>query len=171
MAQTREEKNRKRRERYWRKKQEKLEALQRAREFVIETKQEVKEEPKEVNLSCWYPSETKIEEVRIEEEKRIEKRKAIGSNRRQPLHEHFAEYTVEEIERIRQEVCVAHKCPYLSTVKGSTRGFNAHASSGQKCCNYILIAEHMRNCMPDVCEHYKDKQVKKKSPVNNMFKH
>lgn len=76
-----------------------------------------------------------------------------------PLHEHFSEYTNEELIHIKKEVCLAHRCPYLSRTR-SNIGVKK-ATPQNTICNYILMAGHSRGCMPDVCTHYNDTNVKK----------
>lgn len=81
------------------------------------------------------------------------------------LHEHFRDYTVDEVTSIIINHCQAHKCPYLRRVvtgalKNNSR--NAKFNAANKCCMYIDVAGKMRGCMPDECTHYLDKDVKKK---------
>ena len=60
---------------------------------------------------------------------------------------------------------MAHKCPYLTFAGDTNPGKNKNITSN-KCCNYILYAGKRRNCMPDECIHYKDKNVKRKIKFN-----
>ena len=76
------------------------------------------------------------------------------------LHEHFRQYTKEELVEIKHKVCFKHNCPYLQKINdyiGKSLGV------GNNICDYIGKTGHMRGCMPDECTHWKDKNVKKKS--------
>lgn len=77
------------------------------------------------------------------------------------MHEHFSEYTEEELKEIKLKVCTKHKCPYMSFVANT----NKNTAAINKCCNYILYTGKMRGCMPDDCKHYLDKNVKRKPVV------
>ena len=91
------------------------------------------------------------------------------------LHERFSEYTKEEVEQLKKDVCIKNKCPYLGLIHDSGT-VNQKNSPNNKTCNYILFTGHMRNCMPDECTHYLDTDVKKKrfndkdiSAISNLF--
>lgn len=77
------------------------------------------------------------------------------------LHKHFSQYTAEEIKNIKDKVCVKHKCPYLTSFT-TCNDRNGKQSSVYKACNYILFTGMQRDCMPDECRHYLDKNVPKK---------
>ena len=80
------------------------------------------------------------------------------------LHEHFREYTNDEITNIIIKHCQAHKCPYLRVVTGALKNNsrNAKLNAANKCCMYIDVTGKMRGCMPDECTHYLDKGVRKR---------
>lgn len=75
------------------------------------------------------------------------------------LHENFREYTKEEIDKIKLKVCIKHNCPYIGVMNDSMKNCK---DVTRKICNYILYTGHMRDCMPDDCKHYKDKNVVKR---------
>lgn len=75
------------------------------------------------------------------------------------LHEHFREYTREEIVEIKQKVCLKHKCPYLQKINDY---LGKGTGPSNNICNYIGKTGHMRGCMPDECKHWKDKNVPKR---------
>lgn len=84
------------------------------------------------------------------------------------LHENFIEYTQDEINKIKRDVCTRHNCPYMSFVANT----NKSTATSNKCCNYILYTGQMRGCMPDECKHYLDNDVTKKRfgiPVNEDY--
>ena len=86
---------------------------------------------------------------------------------RQPLHDRFKDYTAQELAEIKMNNCIAHKCPYLSKVHWSQK----HGGGGaafHSMCNYIIITEHSRDCMPDVCEHWKDTNINTKNVAPNL---
>lgn len=85
------------------------------------------------------------------------------------LHEHFREYTPEEIIEIKKKVCIKNKCPYMAntTSVGSVRKASKTTIISNKCCMYILWAGKSRGCMPDECKHYMDKDVKR--PTNLLI--
>ena len=88
------------------------------------------------------------------------------------LHEHWREYTQEEINQIKRDVCMAHKCPYISKINWhiGKQGAQHNGSMVQYTCNYILIQQRSRDCMPDVCEYWKDKKVKRlKADNQHLF--
>lgn len=71
-----------------------------------------------------------------------------------PRHDRFGEYTEDEINEVKEEICIKHKCPYLKDF----------------ICAYALLTGKCRNCMPVDCTHYKDKNVKKRmSPMGNYI--
>lgn len=71
-----------------------------------------------------------------------------------PRHDRFGEYTEDEINEVKKEICIKHKCPYLKDFS----------------CAYVLLTGKCRNCMPVDCTHYKDKNVKKRmSPMGNYI--
>ena len=84
------------------------------------------------------------------------------------MHKNFRDYTPDEIAQIKRDNCVAHKCPYLSKIHWNSKhsSMNGRASV-QTMCNYILFAGHSRGCMPDVCEYWKDTNVKRTGRVDN----
>ena len=75
-----------------------------------------------------------------------------------PLHERWSEYTKDEINEIKKNVCTKHKCPYLGRI--STFSMNKQYSN--MCCNYIEFAGHSRGCFPEDCTHYEDKNAPKR---------
>lgn len=75
------------------------------------------------------------------------------------LHKHFREYTDEEITKIKKDICAKHKCPYLNSI--SHVKIATKKSLLNKCCFYTVYSGHSRGCMPDECEHWKDKNVRK----------
>lgn len=82
------------------------------------------------------------------------------------LHERFEEYTKEEIKTILKENCMAHNCPYLCGLNTARDKRRAKEVLINKCCMYLVRAHKMRDCMPDECEHWKDKNVKKEKDEN-----
>lgn len=70
------------------------------------------------------------------------------------LHERWKEYTVKEIEKIKNKHC--RKCPYSGTVGSKNTDNNI--------CDYLLVTGKRRGCRPEVCEHYKDdvKRIERK---------
>lgn len=86
------------------------------------------------------------------------------------IHERFMDYKKEEIDRIKQEVCVKHKCPYLGRLFMCNAYNKKDASMANKTCNYILYTGNRRGCMPDDCKHYLDdvsqvKMLRKKTEL------
>ena len=79
------------------------------------------------------------------------------------LHERFSDYTVDEISKIKRDICLKHKCPYL----GSVSNLKSQIPITGRCCNYFLFTGKMRGCMPDECMHYNDTDVKHKRFVEN----
>ena len=79
------------------------------------------------------------------------------------LHEHFREYTNDEIFDIKKKVCMKHKCRYLSRVSD----YSARAVVENNYCSYLEYTGHRRDCMPDECKHYLDKQPIKKGQFFN----
>lgn len=71
------------------------------------------------------------------------------------LHEHWRDYTEEEINEIKKRVCIDNDCPYLKYFNGG---------GATKCidlayCDYLIMAgKHPPRA--EVCEHYKDQNVK-----------
>lgn len=90
--------------------------------------------------------------------KSTKKSKQTDAIETKPLHENFREYTAAELNKIKVEICIRHKCPYASNV----------AAASSTVCNYILIEQHSRGCMPDVCEYWKNKDVKKRKDIDNQ---
>ena len=78
------------------------------------------------------------------------------------LHENFKEYTEAEIRQIKKDVCLKHKCPYVTNIANNNKGKKGNDYYTNKCCNYLLYAGKRRDCMPDECTHYLDKGVKRK---------
>ena len=70
------------------------------------------------------------------------------------LHEHFREYTHDEIFDIKKNVCMKHNCRYLSRVSD----YSARSVVSNNFCSYLEWTGHMRDCMPDECTHYLDAQ-------------
>ena len=86
-----------------------------------------------------------------------------------PLHDNFRDYTVEEISKIKADICVKYKCPYLSSFT-TCNDRNGKGTATYKAGNYILFTGKARDCMPDECKHYLDKNVKnKKFGIVNQF--
>lgn len=86
------------------------------------------------------------------------------------LHKRFSEYTKEEIVKIKESVCMKHKCPYLGRLVMCNAYNKKDSSTANKTCNYLLYTGKMRGCMPDECTHYKDDKsqvvmLKKKTKV------
>lgn len=86
-----------------------------------------------------------------------------------PLHERFSEYTSEEIDNIKRDVCLKHKCPYLTRFHGTPPKKVLQGQVYNIVCNYILITGHSRDCTPDVCKHWRDKNVKKQQNLNGSL--
>lgn len=86
-------------------------------------------------------------------------------SRRLVHHESFRDYTTEEINKIKVEVCMKHACPYLKNFKPV--GLKGMGNPECKACDYISITGHSRGCMPDECTHYLDQNVKKR--INPML--
>ena len=82
------------------------------------------------------------------------------SSKKKPLHNNFRDYTKEEVDRIKKEVCFAHKCPYISKLPTTYRN-GIKQSSLTSTCDYFLVTGKRRGCMPDLCKHYEDKIDKK----------
>lgn len=82
-----------------------------------------------------------------------------------PLHEKYSEYTSKELEEIKREVCIAHHCQFLSGKNQLSKATTVRV------CNYLLMTDKRRDCMPDVCTHWKDKKitVKPSNPNNHLF--
>lgn len=78
-----------------------------------------------------------------------------------PLHENFREYTKEEIEHIKRDVCIKNHCPYLGRIDKCNAYNGKDTSPSNRLCNYLTYTGKMRGCMPDECTHYKDKDVKR----------
>ena len=72
------------------------------------------------------------------------------------IHEKFSQYKKEEIDVIKQRVCIEHKCPYLGRLFMCNAYNKKDNSAANKTCNYLLYTGKMRGCMPDECTHYKD---------------
>lgn len=85
------------------------------------------------------------------------------------LHENFIEYTPEEILAIKRDICVKNKCPYLGAAWSNPNKKKGTIDYASKCCNYILYKGESRNCMPDECTHYNDKNVNKKNSNDNIY--
>ena len=80
------------------------------------------------------------------------------------LHEHFREYTIDEIIEIKRTVCIAHKCPYLARMSDYANASAIHNNM----CAYLEWTGHSRDCMPDECTHWmEEKQINKKKIFNN----
>lgn len=78
------------------------------------------------------------------------------------LHENFRDYTKQEISDIKAEVCIAHKCPYLSVLHDNNIKSNKSTKYAyRRVCDYILFTGKQRDCMPDECIHWNDKDVPK----------
>lgn len=84
------------------------------------------------------------------------------------LHEHFRDYTAEEIAEIKQKVCIKHKCPYLQKIHDYAG--KSKMSANANICDYFCITGRIRECMPDDCTYWKDKDVKKKKTKKVLFK-
>ena len=85
------------------------------------------------------------------------------------LHEHFRDYTNEEILQIKKDVCMKNNCPYLGQVGVTQPGGGKGFALNGKCCNYIMYTGKMRGCMPDDCKHYLDEGAKKKRIKNDKL--
>ena len=79
------------------------------------------------------------------------------------LHDHFREYTKEEILDIKRKVCIAHNCPYLARMSDYQS-----STTSNNFCSYIQWTGHMRGCMPDECTHYTDDKSQIKKPKFNL---
>lgn len=101
----------------------------------------------------------------------VEEYNKLNVSDQPPLHENFREYSVQELIEIKKANCIAHQCPYLSKINWTSRAKSAHPVSNlQITCNYILVTGHCRDCMPDVCRHWKDKSVEVQKITNsNLF--
>ena len=95
-----------------------------------------------------------------------EKKKVDNTPLPYPLHDSFSEYTNEELLQIKKDVCLAHQCPYASRINWSTKSGATYTVT----CNYILITQKRRNCMPDVCQYWKDEVVNRKADNRHLFK-
>ena len=82
------------------------------------------------------------------------------------IHKNFIEYTFDEINKIKSEVWKKHKCPYMSFIANT----NDNTALYNRCCNYILYTGKMRDCMPDDCKHYLDKNVTKRTNFGKATK-
>lgn len=79
----------------------------------------------------------------------------MGRPKKLPHHDHYRDYTLEELNRITTEVCIKHKCPYLSTAAiGST------VPGKMECTRFMYTGKRM-GCMPDECKHYEEKAALK----------
>lgn len=80
-----------------------------------------------------------------------------------PLHENFKEYTEKEILEIKEHVCDKHKCPYFGVYHNAMikKSCNKKTKYSNMCCNYFEYTGKLRDCMPDECTHYNDKNVYK----------
>ena len=84
---------------------------------------------------------------------------------RLPRHDRFGEYTAEEINEVKKQICMKHKCPYLKRLSQQRE-----ESPETTHCAYALLTGKCRNCLPVNCKHYKDKNVKKRvSPMGNYI--
>ena len=81
-----------------------------------------------------------------------------------PLHEKWSEYTRDEINEIKRDVCAKHNCPYLGRI--STLAMNKQFSN--MCCNYIELAGHSRGCFPEDCTCYEDKNAPKRRRLTTI---
>lgn len=83
-----------------------------------------------------------------------------------PHHENFREYSLEEIAKVKKEVCKKHKCPYMKLTHSSGYlkkvEYSAFNNACNTYCDYLCMTGKRRDCMPDKCTHYKDKNVKKR---------
>lgn len=77
----------------------------------------------------------------------------------------WSDYTAEEINKIKEERCV--NCPYVGHMD-----FNYQTGKGLS-CDFLGITHHVRGCLPDQCEHYKDdpEEVKKMISDNKRKRH
>lgn len=90
------------------------------------------------------------------------------ANNKYAMYENWRDYTTEEINEIKKEVCVGQKCPYASKLQWMPKGRHTNSSSvAHITCNYLLITKKMRECFPDVCQHWRDKNVQVKSVDNH----
>ncbi len=80
------------------------------------------------------------------------------------LHENFRDYTKEEIYKIKKDICLKHKCRYLSRVSD----YSSVATVSNNFCSYLEWTGHMRDCMPDECTHYLDEGSTKKGKFFNF---
>jgi hypothetical protein len=71
------------------------------------------------------------------------------------LHEHWRDYTDEEILEYKRKVCIAHKCKYLKHFNGDEQ-VNAY-------CDYLCMTGHIPP-RAEVCEHWKDEPPEQPQP-------
>lgn len=80
-------------------------------------------------------------------------------SKKKPLHERWRDYTEEEINDIKRNVCIAHECPYFSALfdgQGTSKEDIARTPGGRY-CDYICLTGKPRGCMPDQCTKWKDR--------------
>lgn len=87
------------------------------------------------------------------------------------LHKNFREYTQKELNEIKEQHCMKHKCPYLGRLFTCNAYNRKDTSSSNKTCNYCLYTGKCRGYMPDDCPHYMDdvnqvKMLRKKTRLN-----
>ena len=75
-----------------------------------------------------------------------------------PIVKEFASRSISEVNEIKRDHCYKKKCPYLKRL-GGVGAADLHHSIGHTYCAYLKLAGERRNCLPENCEHYKDKNV------------
>ena len=77
------------------------------------------------------------------------------------LHEHWRDYTDEEILEYKRKVCIANKCKYLKHFNGDEQ-VNAY-------CDYLCMTGTVRKGRPEDCEHWKDEDIVKPEQPGRAF--
>lgn len=82
----------------------------------------------------------------------------------QSLPDNFGQRSVDQVNKVKRNVCIKHNCPYLTCTDDGHSNYkpNTKAWLNNKCCNFSLITGHSRGCNPEDCKHWQDKNVKKR---------
>lgn len=86
-------------------------------------------------------------------------RKDLGLSECDILHERWMEYTEEEVNAIKRDHCLKHRCPYMLRL-GLSEGSDRTARDilpSNKYCDYLELTHSMRETRPELCDHWKDK--------------
>lgn len=65
------------------------------------------------------------------------------------LHEHWRDYTEDEVNHLKRTICIAHDCPYLKYFNNSSKD-----DASQAYCDYLCMVGHVPPRV-EVCEHWK----------------